>query len=390
MLQADHDEGDDEHDPEAGEGGRDVQRVDAAERDRHEQRDPEDQVEHDGRGEAGRGQGEAGVGAADARQREQPVARAPSWPRCRRARCCDSALVLIWMRNIRSRDTPPRLVAERRPGQQRVGEPRRDLQRQAEHQERRVDPGELVGGVAEARDQRQDEDVDDDDERGELQRQAHRTEARPLDRPRRVALDRRELTRLQRRGEDGVVVVARRSALAADVTAPSTTRRSRASSRSRTAASVLPRWTIDGVFSGQDEHVLTLVAVGGERGGVLGPHPPVAPVVVAVLGVVGDERAGVVDPARGQDAPVAVRRRRAGTARRSGRTGGPGHRRRTSRPSCRRRRTAASASVIPVGPNRRWSRNERIAASRSAGAASAAPATRSPRTRETMFVVPDE
>ena len=32
------------------------------------------QVEHDGRAEAGRGQGEAGVGAADARQREQPVA----------------------------------------------------------------------------------------------------------------------------------------------------------------------------------------------------------------------------------------------------------------------------------------------------------------------------
>ena len=64
VLQPDHERGDDEHDPEPGQRGRDVQRVDAAERDRHEQRGPEDQVEDDGRRQPGRGQREAGVGAA--------------------------------------------------------------------------------------------------------------------------------------------------------------------------------------------------------------------------------------------------------------------------------------------------------------------------------------
>ena len=40
----------------------------------------------------------------------------------------DSAFVLIWMRNSRSTRDVLRLVAERRPGQQRVGEQRRDLE----------------------------------------------------------------------------------------------------------------------------------------------------------------------------------------------------------------------------------------------------------------------
>ena len=88
VLQAEHEQGDDEHDAQAGESGRHVQGVDAAQRDRDQQGDPEEQVEHDGRAEAGRGQGEAGVGAADAGQRQQPVAEGRAGGAAARARCC--------------------------------------------------------------------------------------------------------------------------------------------------------------------------------------------------------------------------------------------------------------------------------------------------------------
>ena len=62
------------HDDDASHGRRAVQLVHAADRDRDDQAEPEDDVEHHGRTEAGGGEREPGVGALDTGQGEQPVA----------------------------------------------------------------------------------------------------------------------------------------------------------------------------------------------------------------------------------------------------------------------------------------------------------------------------
>ena len=118
------------------------------------------QVEHDGRAEAGGGQGEAGVGAADARQREQPVAERRAGGAAAGHDVAERLGAHLDAEHPQPRDLGAGL-AERRAGQQRVGEPRRDLQEQAGDEERRLDLGELGRRAAEAGDQRQDEEVDD-------------------------------------------------------------------------------------------------------------------------------------------------------------------------------------------------------------------------------------
>ena len=134
-------------------------------------------------------------------------------------------------------------------------------------------------------------------------------------------------------------------------------------------ASVLPRWTTTASRAGQHDDVLALVAVGGERSRLVRPGPPVAAVAEARSPGRWRSSSG---PGRPSPPAAAARRRRirrAGTARRSGRTGGPARRRTTSRPSCRRSSKRGSASAMPTGPNRRWSRKARVAASRAAGSA---------------------
>ncbi len=237
----------------------------------------------------------------------------------------------------------------------------------------------------------------------ELERQADRTEPRPLERLRRIALDRRQLARLERhRARDVVmrVVGARHPHLASaslrrgrgqrPVTAPRSPGGAAPTSRSRAARIGLAEVDHDGVVLREHEHVLALVAVGGERAGLVRPQPPVAAVVAPVLGVVGDRRCGRGRPIRRAARARRRPRRRAGTARRSGRTGGPARGRRTRRPSCRPRRS---------GARRRASRSARTGAGRGTPASPppVPPAARRGRrsrrrraTRLMMFVVPDE
>ena len=121
----------------AGEGGRDVQRVDAAQRDRDQQGDPEDQVEHDGRAEPGRGQREAGVGAADARQRHQPVAERRAGGAAAGHDVAERLGAHLDAEHAHPRDLAAGL-AERRAGQQRVA---RTTPRSAAAGRRRGTPG---------------------------------------------------------------------------------------------------------------------------------------------------------------------------------------------------------------------------------------------------------
>ena len=196
VLQAEHEQGDDEHDAQAGERERHVQGVHPAQRDRDQQGDPEEQVEHDGGAQAGGGQGEAGVRAADARQREQPVAEGRAGRAAAGHDVAERLGAHLDAEHPQAGDLGAGL-AERRAGQQGVGEPRRDLQDQAGDEERRADLGDLGGRAAEAGDQRQEDEVDDRREGDDLDGQSDRPEAGALEGARRVALDRGQLARLE-------------------------------------------------------------------------------------------------------------------------------------------------------------------------------------------------
>ena len=67
-------------------------------------------------------------------------------------------------------------ITEGGAGEEGVGPPRADLQADAADQQQRLDVEQLLGGVPEAGDQGEDEEVEDEDEQDRLDPEVHRPE----------------------------------------------------------------------------------------------------------------------------------------------------------------------------------------------------------------------
>ena len=170
LHQPEHEHRGDEHHDHAGQRGGSVDGVDAADRDRDEQRAPQDQVEHDGRAEADGGEREAGIGAGHARERHQAIAER----RARRAAAGHDARQRTRAHldpEEASQRQPLPGVAERRLHERRVAPQRDDLEAEAEHEQQRLDPTELAPRLAEAGQQREREVVENAEDEQQLQRQ---------------------------------------------------------------------------------------------------------------------------------------------------------------------------------------------------------------------------
>ena len=170
VHQPEHEPGADHHHDHADHRDCAVQRVDAADRDRHEQCDPQDQVEHNRRPEADRSEREAGVGAGDARQRHQPV------PERRTGGTAAGHDARQRARAHLDPEQPPRRqvgtrVSQRGLHQRRVAVQRHHLERKPDDQQPRIDPTEILERVPEVGSERHHEVVRDGENDQQLERQ---------------------------------------------------------------------------------------------------------------------------------------------------------------------------------------------------------------------------
>ena len=170
LHQPEHERRRDPHHDDPDDGDESVQRVDAPDRDRDDEPDPQDEVEHHRRADTDRAQREPGVGAADARQGEQPVAerRTGGAPAGHDAR--QGARAHLDAEHPHPREVLAR-CAERGAGEERVREQGGELEHETEDQQPRFDLLELGPRAPEPGDERHHEEVQDGDEGDQLQRE---------------------------------------------------------------------------------------------------------------------------------------------------------------------------------------------------------------------------
>ena len=159
--QRDHHRGEEAHEHDPGPGGHGVQRVVAVEEHRHQQRRPQDGVEHQRGAHALHAQREAGVGSRHAGLGEQAVG--DGRPRCGAPRH-DVAHGQARQVDPQQAGATRALVVQHGVGELAVGHPRRGLEDDAGDHVGDVDPSQQVHGLAGAGELRQDQVLEDEDE----------------------------------------------------------------------------------------------------------------------------------------------------------------------------------------------------------------------------------